>query len=112
MAREANPKQTLLILVQLTFVLGGGVGLIVGMLRLAEAVAPGITSKGLAVGWAIGASVITLLALVIGMLLGATILCFVLRPFLSRAELEAMFTRPYVPIVTPVLSRLFRCIYP
>ena len=97
----------------LVFLLGGGGGLMLLILEVAEAISPGVTYSPLSSRpEAFAVMAVLLVGLVIGAFFGAAVFCFVLRPFLSRSKIEIMFTQPYVPLITPVLTKIFNAIYP
>lgn len=112
MSNKLLPRHRVAVLSAVVFVLGGGVGAILALAHLAARSYPELSKPGVFDGiWIpVGVSII-MLCLILGLLLGSVVWLLLMRFLLSRDELKRYFTEPYVPLVTPLLSRLFDMLY-
>lgn len=113
--REAAKNLFLAFLV-LVFELGGGVTGILGLLVALEST--GYPMDATISGWSTLLALVAAIlgALMLGMFAGVAVLCLVLRLFfgwlVTAEEAEAILVAPpYVPLISPVLRRIFRWVY-
>ncbi|RMF93441.1 MAG: hypothetical protein D6734_10070 [Candidatus Schekmanbacteria bacterium] len=112
MSKELLPRHRIALLSAVVFVLGGGIGSILVLSRLAVRTYPELNNPGVLTGIWIPVGIgIIILCLILGFLLGSVVWLLLMRFLLPRDELKRYFTEPYVPLVTPILSRLFNMLY-
>lgn len=112
MRNKLPPRHRVAVLSAVVFVVGGGVGAILALVYLATRCYPELSKPGVFDGvWIPVGVVVLILCLIVGLLVGSILWLFLMRFILSRDELKPYFTEPYIPIVTPFLSRLFDTLY-
>ena len=112
MSNKIPPRHRIALLSAVVFVIGGGVGAILGLAFLVGRFYPDLSKPGVYDGIWIPVGIgILILCLTVGLLIGSILWLFLMRFILSRDELMPYFTEPYIPIITPVLSWLFETLY-
>lgn len=93
--------------------LASGVGALIALAWLLGRVDPAIFADGTTSlpEFVIGMAII-LAVFLCGYLLGAVAIVMIWRAHVSRSTLEAIFTQPYIPVVSRSMAWLFRRIYP
>ncbi len=108
MSPRPNPRAAAILLSALAFLLGGGVLGVLGLGRLLAAWDPELPTRPLNAVESLISFPLTVGCFGAGMLLGTVLWFFAMRPWMPLDELEWFYTTPEIPIITPLLRRLFQ----
>ncbi len=116
--RKINFKELYIIFSGLICILGGG---ILSMILMGRYIwlplfgangAPNSAGIFLVVLDVISFGIFHLTFMVMGMFLGEVLLILLLKPVLSREEIEKSVTEPYIPVISDISRKFFNFTYP